>query len=75
VCRHQALLERLGPDASVALYTELPDGTGKDTTHFNEYGGTVIAGLVTHGMAAVGLPAARYLRPTASMSPVSPDRR
>jgi lysophospholipase L1-like esterase len=42
----QALLEKLGPDASWSLYVPYP-GTGtRDATHFSPSGATEIAGLV-----------------------------
>ena len=57
----QALMERLGPDASWALYVGT-EAVPADATHFNTSGAPVIAGLVVDEMAAAHLPAASFLR-------------
>ncbi|SEG81103.1 Lysophospholipase L1 [Actinacidiphila yanglinensis] len=56
----EALMERLGPDASFPLYADLP--AGRSQTHFNEGGATTIAGLVAREIAGAHLPAAGFLR-------------
>lgn len=57
----QALMERLGPAASWALYVGR-DASPTDATHLNTHGAPIIAGLVAGEMVAAQLPAARYLR-------------
>jgi hypothetical protein len=60
--RSQALLEQLGETASWPLYLTVQHDGVQDYSHFSEYGGTVMAGLVTKGMADAHLPAAAFLR-------------
>ncbi|WP_043726410.1 rhamnogalacturonan acetylesterase [Kutzneria sp. 744] len=60
--RSQALLEGLGEAASWPLYLTVAHDGVQDASHFSEYGGTVMAGLVTRGMADAHLPAAAFLR-------------
>ncbi|MFF1612397.1 rhamnogalacturonan acetylesterase [Amycolatopsis sp. NPDC058278] len=60
--RSQALLERLGETASWPLYLTVQHDGVQDYAHFSEYGGAVMAGLVTKGMADAQLPAAAFLR-------------
>ncbi len=56
--RSQALLEQLGETASWPLYLTVQHDGVQDYAHFSEYGGTVMAGLATSGMADAHLPAA-----------------
>ncbi|AEK42227.1 rhamnogalacturonan acetylesterase [Amycolatopsis mediterranei] len=49
--RSQALLEQLGETASWPLYLTVQHDGVQDYAHFSEYGGAVMAGLVTKGMA------------------------
>lgn len=56
----QALMERLGPAASWALYVGTA-ASPTDATHFNSYGAPIIAGLVAREIAAADLPAADHL--------------
>ena len=58
----EALMERLGPTASWALYVGTAD-VPTDATHFNTYGAPIIAGLVADELRAAHLPAATFLRP------------
>ncbi|MEU4249988.1 GDSL-type esterase/lipase family protein [Amycolatopsis sp. NPDC026612] len=60
--RSQALLEQLGETASWPLYLTVQHDGVQDYAHFSEYGGTVMAGLTTSGMADAHLPAAAFLR-------------
>ena len=60
--RSQALLEKLGESASWPLYLTVQHDGVQDYAHFSEYGGTVMAGLVTRGMADAHLPAAAFIR-------------
>ncbi|NUP40247.1 MAG: rhamnogalacturonan acetylesterase [Streptomyces sp.] len=55
----EALVERLGPDASWQLYADLP--AGRSQTHFDAAGATTVAGLVAQEIARAGLPAAGFL--------------
>jgi hypothetical protein len=55
----EALMERLGPDASWQLYADLP--AGRSQTHFGAGGATTVAGLVAREIAGAGLPAADFL--------------
>ncbi|HEY3480797.1 MAG TPA: GDSL-type esterase/lipase family protein [Streptomyces sp.] len=57
----EALMERLGPDASWPLYVGT-QAVPTDATHFTADGATTIAGLVTHEAALAHLPAAAFLR-------------
>lgn len=57
----EALMERLGPDASWSLYVG-PAASPTDATHFNTYGAPIIAGLVARELAAAHPPAADHLR-------------
>ena len=61
----EALMERLGPAASWALYVGTAD-VPTDATHFNTYGAPIIAGLVADEMRAAHLPAASFLRPAST---------
>ncbi|MEV6824990.1 GDSL-type esterase/lipase family protein [Amycolatopsis sp. NPDC051102] len=67
--RSKALLEQLGESASWPLYLTAQHDGVQDSTHFSEYGGTVIAGLVTKGMTDAHLPAAAFLRMPAAAAP------
>ncbi|SED12925.1 Lysophospholipase L1 [Amycolatopsis tolypomycina] len=60
--RSRALLEKLGESASWPIYLTTQHDGVQDSTHFSEHGGTVMAGLVTQGMADAHLPAAAFLR-------------
>lgn len=60
----EALMERLGSDASWQLYADLP--AGRSQTHFDAGGATVIAGLVAREIAGAHLPAAGFLYPTSA---------
>ena len=60
--RSHALLEQLGESASWPLYLTVQHDGVQDHAHFSEYGGAVMAGLVTKGMADAQLPAAAFLR-------------
>lgn len=66
--RSQALLEQQGESASWPLYLTVQHDGVQDSSHFSEYGGTVMAGLVTKGMAAAHLSAAAFLRTPAATS-------
>ncbi|MCL2728828.1 MAG: GDSL-type esterase/lipase family protein [Actinomycetia bacterium] len=55
----EALMERLGPDASWQLYADLP--AGRSQTHFDAGGATTVAGLVADEIAGAHLPAAGFL--------------
>jgi hypothetical protein len=58
----EALMERLGPSASWALYVgtaDMPTGA----THFDPYGAPIIAGQVVDELRAAHLPAAPFPRP------------
>jgi hypothetical protein len=55
----EALMERLGPDASWELYADLP--AGRSQTHFDAGGATTVAGLVAQEIADAHLPAAAFL--------------
>ena len=57
----EALVERMGPDASWQLYVGR-EASPTDATHFNPSGATVVAGLVAGELRAAGLPAAGFLR-------------
>lgn len=57
----EALMERLGPAASWALYVGKA-ASPTDATHFNTYGAPIIAGLVARELADAHLPAADHLR-------------
>lgn len=61
----EALLEKLGPAASLPLYVGSEPGS-KDYTHFTPHGATVISGLVVKELTAAHLPAAAFVhRPRA----------
>jgi lysophospholipase L1-like esterase len=56
-----ALLEKLGPSASLKLYLGTTVSPA-DYTHLNQYGATVISDLVRKELTAAKLPAAAFLR-------------
>jgi lysophospholipase L1-like esterase len=59
-----ALVQKLGPAASWALYVGA-ESSPADITHLNPYGANVISGLVVKELTAAHLPAAAFLRPGA----------
>ncbi|MEQ0558212.1 GDSL-type esterase/lipase family protein [Amycolatopsis sp. NEAU-NG30] len=67
--RSQALLEKLGESASWPIYLTTQHDGVQDSTHFSEYGGTVMAGLVTQGIADAHLPAAAFVKTSAGAAP------
>ncbi len=60
--RSQALLERLGPEASAELYLTVAHDGVNDATHFSEHGAAVMASLVVSEAKRLHLGWTRYLR-------------
>ncbi|MEZ4927225.1 MAG: glycosyl hydrolase family 28 protein [Saprospiraceae bacterium] len=70
--KSKALLEKLGPDDSKAMFMNLkagvypnrPDGLN-DNTHFRPFGAKMVASLVAEGIREIELPLAAFLKKTA----------
>lgn len=70
--KSRAMLEKLGPEASKALfmhlrpgvYAKFPDGK-VDNTHFSPHGAGRVAALVAEGVAALDIPLRQHLKTTA----------
>ncbi|MBK9336288.1 MAG: GDSL family lipase [Lewinellaceae bacterium] len=67
----KALLEKLGPEASVAMFMHLPPDTYPkfpkgltDNTHFTPYGAALVAALAAEGVAGSKLALRQFLKKT-----------